>query len=219
MEGFLENFLNILEEDILLEVYQDNHQFTDCDELWDNISNSTRRLEDDNNNNIINNNGNYSEELIRTSKTYLSNTYYHFHKYLRGNEWFIQRFKEINGVFITLNYHVNNNNNNNNNQMLLNFNEVLDDIKILRRQLITKHYDQLLLNICSPIVPFFTFGGIPFTIFDDGYDDQIHNWRNENLIKIYTRFNGYEEIGLRLMKIMDTIVYKIINCEKPNFQI
>ncbi|KAM9952249.1 hypothetical protein ACTFIT_002943 [Dictyostelium discoideum] len=213
MDGFPENFLNIVLEDVLLDLYQNNHLFTDCNELWDNIFNFTITLENEiNNNNNINNNGNYSRELIITLKTYTYNTRYHFHKFVRSNKWFIKRFKEINGVFITLNHQVNNN------QMLQNFDQVLNDIKILRILLITKHYDQLLLNTSRSIETdvIFTFGEIPFTFFDD---DQIHNWRNQNLIRIYNKFKGYEEIGLRLMEMVDTIAYKIINCEEPNFQI
>ncbi|KAM9984617.1 hypothetical protein ACTFIY_009037 [Dictyostelium cf. discoideum] len=195
--------------DVFLNLYQNNNIFSDCDELWGNINDITITLE--NENSIVF----YSKEILRTLKTYTSNTYYHFHKSVRSDKWYIKRFKEINGVFLTLNHQLNNN------PMLQYFNPVLIEIKNLRRLLIIRHYDGL-LHIESTSIPKdvnFTFDAIPHTFFDDGFDGEIQNWKNENLIGIYNKFQGYEKIGHLLKEMVKDIAHKIISCEEPNFQI
>ncbi|KAM9997474.1 hypothetical protein ACTFIZ_010979 [Dictyostelium cf. discoideum] len=210
MEGFIE-LENDKEFDVFLILYQnDKAQYFDCDQSRASVKDLTN-TENNNINNINNNYQQLTHEILNILNNYISNTDYHFDKSVRSRRWFYRRFNEINWVYFTLNNQLNNNILN-----LQNFNPVLAEIKRLRRLLIIKHYDSLLLmeSASLPTDAKFTFSEIPFTFSDD----EINNWKNKNVIGIGKELHWYQRME-GLMEMVEVIAYKIIHSEESNFQI
>ncbi|KAN0026017.1 hypothetical protein ACTFIV_006997 [Dictyostelium citrinum] len=200
-------------DDVLLSISENDSQYNECIDLWKTIQDTIVSLTENKYNHNFQNRillSDYQRMII-----ILNNYKFHSSSFnQRDNNWYIKEFKEINKVFIQLkNYTFDDAIIEDDRTLFINnLSPVFIQIIQLRRLILIKHYNSYFFNnnLFIPNDVNFSFEEIPLSFIDD----DIYNWRDQTLNKIYINYNGYEQLGQDLIQTIDTVIYKILNCDQ-----
>ncbi|KAN0004662.1 hypothetical protein ACTFIU_001900 [Dictyostelium citrinum] len=200
-------------DDVLLSISGNDFQYYYCNDLWITIQDSIVSLTENKYNHNFQNREIYYD--YQRMIIILNNYIYHSSSLNeRDNNWYIKGFKEINIVFIQLkNYTFDDIIMEDDRTLFINnLSPVFIQIIQLRRLFLIIYYNSYFFNnnISIPNDVNFSFEEIPLSFIDD----DIYNWRDQTLNKIYINYNGYEQLGQDLIQTIDTVIYNVLNCDQ-----